>query len=165
MNPKLVILALLLMVACDQKQADTEAPKSESATPAPASSDAGARPPFAIADSSQIKTTASGLQYYIVEAGKGNVPKAGQNVMAHYHGLLPNGEVFDSSFDRNSPFTFQVGQGQVIAGWDEAFQLLSVGTKAILIIPGNLAYGERGSPPKIAPNQTLHFHVQVLAAQ
>ncbi|MBX3101734.1 MAG: FKBP-type peptidyl-prolyl cis-trans isomerase [Bacteroidetes bacterium] len=158
-------MGLLLLAACADKKPGTETAKEPApATTPQVTAETGTPPPYTIADSSQIKKTASGLQYYIVEEGKGNLPKAGQNVLAHYHGMLPNGEIFDSSFDRNTPFTFAVGQGQVIAGWDEAFQLLPVGTKAILIIPGDLAYGSHGSPPKIGPNQTLHFHVQVLGA-
>ena len=118
-------------------------------------------PPFPIADSSKIVTTASGLRYYIVQQGTGNKPKPGQKVMAMYHGLLANGDKFDSSYDRRQPFEFGLGQGQVIRGWDEGFQYLSVGTKAILIIPPDLGYGAQ-STGNIPPNSTLYFHVELL---
>ena len=119
--------------------------------------------PYTITDSSKIDTLPSGLMIYIVEKGSGRVPQAGETVIAHYHGMLTNGKVFDSSFERGQPFVFQVGVGQVIKGWDEAFQKIPVGTKAILIIPPELGYGERGTGP-IPPNSTLIFHVELLGA-
>lgn len=118
-------------------------------------------PPFPIADSSKIVTTPSGLKYYIVQQGTGNKPRPGQKVIAMYHGLLTNGEKFDSSYDRKQPFDFTIGQGQVIRGWDEGFQLLSVGTKAILIIPPDLGYGAQPMG-NIPPNSTLIFHVELI---
>lgn len=117
--------------------------------------------PYEIKDSSLIQTYPSGLKIYIVEKGNGAIPKVGQTVIAHYHGVLPDGRVFDSSFERNQPFQFVVGKGQVIKGWDEAFQKLPVGTKAILIIPPELGYGDQQVGP-IPPNSTLIFHVEVL---
>ncbi|MFN8923235.1 MAG: FKBP-type peptidyl-prolyl cis-trans isomerase [Sphingobacteriia bacterium] len=147
---------------------DTQSADAETvALPGPdAKSQAGdstGRPPYAIADSSQIVTTASGLQYYVVSKGAGNIPKPGYSILAHYHGMLADGSVFDSSFDRGQPFNFTLGQGQVIKGWDEAFGLLPVGTRAILIIPAGLAYGDQDRP-NIPGGSTLYFHVQLLAA-
>jgi len=116
-----------------------------------------------IVDSTKVKTTKSGLKYIIVEEGTGNVPKKGEKVIANYHGMLTDGSVFDSSFDRGQPFEFNVGQNQVIKGWDEGFQLFKVGTRARLIIPSELGYGAQGSPPKIPGGATLWFDVQLLA--
>ena len=78
-------------------------------------------------EASQIKTTKSGLKYVIIEEGKGAIPKTGQTISAHYHGVFQDGKVFDSSFQRGQPFSTQIGVGQVIKGWDEAFQMLKVG--------------------------------------
>lgn len=113
-------------------------------------------------DSAKLKTTDSGMMYQIVEEGDGQVPQKGQTVIANYHGTLPSGDVFDSSFERGQPFQFPLGQGRVIKGWDEAFAMFPVGTKAILILPPDLAYGERGAPPNIPPNATLRFDVELL---
>jgi len=117
--------------------------------------------PFEIQDSSRIQVYPSGLKIYLVEKGSGVIPKPGETVIAHYHGMLEDGRVFDSSFERNEPFQFVLGQGQVIKGWDEAFQKLPVGSKAILIIPPELGYGDQQVGP-IPPNSTLIFHVEVL---
>jgi FKBP-type peptidyl-prolyl cis-trans isomerase len=120
-------------------------------------------PPWPV-DSSQIKTTASGLRYFIYKQGEGRIPQAGEKVVAHYHGLLTNGQKFDSSFDRGKPFSFSVGQGQVIKGWDEGFALLPVGTRAVLFIPPTLGYGSRDMGV-IPPNSDLVFHVELLEIQ
>jgi FKBP-type peptidyl-prolyl cis-trans isomerase len=102
---------------------------------------------------------------YIVEEGKGNMPKQGRKIRAHYHGTLLTGKKFDSSFERGAPFEFTLGQGQVIKGWDEAFARMKVGTKAVLILPPDLAYGERGAGANIPPNSTLRFDVELLDAE
>lgn len=120
-------------------------------------------PPFTIADSSKIVTTASGMKYYIVHLGEGNVPRPGQKIQAMYHGMLLDKTVFDSSYDRKQPFDFTVGQGQVIKGWDEAFTTFPVGTKAVIILPPDIAYGNQ-STGKIPANSTLVFHVELLGA-
>lgn len=106
-------------------------------------------------------TTASGLKYAVTSPGTGEAPTAGQVVIAHYTGTLPDGTVFDSSRERNTPFAFTLGRKQVIKGWDEGFALLHVGDKATLIVPPELAYGDkqRGSIP---PNSTLRFEVELL---
>jgi FKBP-type peptidyl-prolyl cis-trans isomerase FklB len=104
-----------------------------------------------------VTTTASGLQYKILKEGKGAKPKAGDTVSVNYKGTLPNGQVFDES---KEPVTFPV-EG-VIPGWVEALQLMPVGSKWQLVIPPNLAYGENGMPPTIAPNQVLVFEVELL---
>lgn len=107
-----------------------------------------------------VTTTANGLQYEILKAGDGPKPTADQNVKCHYHGTLIDGTVFDSSVDRGEPATFNVSQ--VIPGWTEALQLMPVGSKWKLYIPGELAYGERGAGRDIGPNETLIFEVELL---
>ena|GEM_PF-2730445 len=90
-------------------------------------------------------TTPSGLTYLITKTGKGRQPKTGEIVVINYTGTLTNGSKFDSSHDRAQPFSFKLGVGQVIKGWDEGVSHLRVGDQAILVIPGELAYGSRGA--------------------
>lgn len=113
----------------------------------------------------KVVKTPSGLQYFDIEPGKGPTPVAGSKVTVHYTGWLLNKKKFDSSLDRREPFSFQLGQGMVIAGWDEGVASMRVGGKRRLVIPGNLAYGQRGFPPDIPPNATLVFDVQLLKFQ
>ena len=108
-------------------------------------------------------TKPSGLKIEINTEGDGEKPQSGQTVVAHYHGTLEDGTKFDSSFDRNQPFSFPVGQGRVIKGWDEGISLLSVGEKAKFLIPGNLAYGEMGAGGIIPPNADLIFDVELVS--
>lgn len=109
-------------------------------------------------------TTASGLKVKITEKGNGKQVIKGDKVTANYTGTLEDGKKFDSSKDRNQPFSFKVGTGQVISGWDEGFQLLSIGDKATFTIPSNLGYGANGAAGVIPPNATLFFDVEVLDA-
>ena len=106
--------------------------------------------------------TNSGLEYVITEHGRGVLATAGSRVKVHYTGKLEDGTKFDSSLDRNEPFTFELGAGMVIKGWDEGFLLLHVGDKATLKIPPHLGYGERGAGSAIPPNATLIFEVELL---
>ena len=99
-----------------------------------------------------------------MEEGQGDFPTTGQNILINYHGMLTDGKVFDSSFDRGSPFSFLLGQGRVIRGWDIGIAKLRFGSKGILIIPPEIGYGEFGSPPNIPGNATLVFHVELLGA-
>jgi FKBP-type peptidyl-prolyl cis-trans isomerase FklB len=110
-----------------------------------------------------IKTTASGLQYKVIKSGTGATPKATDTVKVHYHGTLIDGTVFDSSVQRGEPVTFPVGR--VIAGWTEALRLMKVGDKWQLFIPAKLAYDEQSRPPKIGPNSTLLFEVELLGIE
>lgn len=116
---------------------------------------------FEVADADYV-TTASGLKYRDLEAGQGQTPQNGQSVTVHYTGTLTNGSKFDSSRDRDRPFTFRIGVGQVIKGWDEGVATMRVGGRRELLIPPELAYGSRGAGGVIPPNATLVFDVELL---
>ncbi len=107
-----------------------------------------------------VKTTASGLQYEVIKAGEGAKPVPTDKVNVHYHGTLINGKVFDSSVQRGEPITF--GVQEVIKGWTEGLQLMSVGSKFKFFIPSELAYGDNGAGPDIGPGETLVFEVELL---
>lgn len=109
----------------------------------------------------EVETTASGLQYEVLNEGNGSAPSASDQVKVHYHGTLIDGTVFDSSVRRGEPATF--GVTQVISGWVEALQLMPVGSKWKLYIPSNLAYGANGAGQHIGPHTTLIFEVELLA--
>jgi FKBP-type peptidyl-prolyl cis-trans isomerase len=106
--------------------------------------------------------TASGLRYKMIQTGSGAKAEKGKTVSVHYEGSLPSGQVFDSSFKRNQPIDFQLGVGQVIAGWDEGIALLKVGDKARFVIPSNLGYGSAGAGGVIPPDATLIFDVELM---
>ena len=107
-------------------------------------------------------TTESGLKYIVEVFGTGELPKAGDKVKVHYTGTLEDGTKFDSSHDRNKPFEFSLGLGQVIKGWDEGIAAMKPGGKRKLIIPSELGYGERGAGKLIPPGATLIFDVELL---
>jgi FKBP-type peptidyl-prolyl cis-trans isomerase len=106
--------------------------------------------------------TASGLKYVDQAVGTGDVAVAGKTVSVHYTGWLENGKKFDSSVDRGQPFSFPLGAGRVIKGWDEGVQGMKVGGKRKLTIPSDLGYGSRGAGGVIPPNATLIFDVELL---
>jgi FKBP-type peptidyl-prolyl cis-trans isomerase len=116
-------------------------------------------------DTSNLTTTATGLQYKDVTAGTGAEAKEGDTVSVHYTGWLTDGTKFDSSVDRGQPFSFPLGAGSVIAGWDEGVAGMKVGGKRILVIPSNLGYGPSGATGVIPPNATLIFEVELLDVQ
>jgi len=109
--------------------------------------------------------TESGLRYQIIQKGSGAQASQGKEISVHYKGQLPDGRVFDSSYDRKQPIDFTVGIGQVIKGWDEGLQLLQVGDKARLVIPSHLAYGSQGAGGVIPPDATLIFDVELMAVK
>lgn len=124
--------------------------------------DANADPAAALG---KTVTTATGLQYVDLVLGTGVSPTPGRNVTVHYVGSFPDGKKFDSSRDRNKPFVFPIGAGRVIEGWDEGVMSMKVGGKRKLIIPPDLAYGERGAGGVIPPNATLVFEVELLGVK
>lgn len=139
------ILLLILAVGCDQGEKMS------------VSSDQ----PRKIADSEFVETS-TGLKYSEIKAGSGETAKSGDLVSVHYSGWLTDGKRFDSSVLRQKPFSFPLGQGQVIAGWDEGVAGMHIGGIRQLIIPPDLGYGERGAGGAIPPGATLVFEVELL---
>jgi peptidylprolyl isomerase len=121
------------------------------------------------ADAQPVTTTSSGLKIIDIKIGTGPSPKPGQTCVMNYTGWLydneKKGAKFDSSLDRNQPFSFPIGQHQVIAGWDEGVASMKVGGKRTLIIPPELGYGARGAGAVIPPNATLIFDVELLSVK
>ncbi len=111
------------------------------------------------------KTTNSGLEFYIIEEGTGEAAEAGKTVAVHYYGILEDGTKFDASYERGEPIEFQLGAGMVIPGWEEGISQLREGSKAQLVIPPYLAYGEQGAGSAVPPNATLIFDVEVVAVR
>ena len=149
------------LAALQQATQQAQAEKRNSAMQA--NLDAAAASLTANAEQEGIVVTESGLQYKVLTAGDGASPAADDTVTVHYEGRLFDGTVFDSSIERGEPATFPVGG--VIAGWTEALQLMSVGSKWQLFIPADLAYGENGAGNVIQPNSALVFDVELLAIQ
>jgi FKBP-type peptidyl-prolyl cis-trans isomerase len=113
-------------------------------------------------DTASMARTPSGLRHQDLAKGQGAEAREGSTATVHYTGWLPNGEKFDSSRDRNEPFSFKLGAGQVIAGWDEGVAGMKVGGRRKLVIPPSLGYGTAGAPPDIPPGATLVFDVELL---
>jgi hypothetical protein len=136
-------------------------PATVGGTPAAPAPPTGSVNPGALAPATvgTVQTTYSGLKYEVLRAGTGARPSSYNRVKVHYHGYLPDGTVFDSSVQRGQPATF--GLNQVIAGWREGIPLMQEGAKYRFTVPPHLAYGQRGMPPKIGPNQTLMFDVEL----
>ena len=107
----------------------------------------------------------SGLKYIDVEVGEGPVAVSGKEVTVHYTGTFPNGKKFDSSVDRGEPFTFKLGAGRVIKGWDEGVAGMRIGGKRKLFIPPALAYGKKGAGRVIPPDAELYFEVELLGVE
>ena len=120
----------------------------------------GDQPSFVLPDEASTTTTSSGLRYEMVEDGSGAAPSAKDTVTVHYAGWTTGGQLFDSSYKRGDPATF--GLDRVIPGWTEGVQLMKPGATYRFVIPPNLAYGSRGAPPVIGPDETLVFQVQLL---
>ncbi len=135
----------LILAACGDSQ-QTEAPNA----------------PAQVAETSYT-TTGSGLKYHDFAVGNGAAPRSGQTVEVHYTGWLVDGRMFDSSIVKGTPFSFVLGQGRVIAGWDEGVATMKVGGRRQLVIPPNLGYGSQGAGGGvIPPNATLIFEVELL---
>ena len=130
------------------------------ARPPAASTESQAEPGASDPDApEEFTATESGLKYRILRKSDGRKPTAADTVLCHYKGTLDDGTVFDSSYDRGEPIDFPLNG--VIKGWTEGLQLIGEGGMIELEIPGDLGYGQRGSPPKIPPNATLHFIVEL----
>ena len=168
-----VVLTLAALTACGRSGPEpTVAPPpvataaldvvtTDAVTTIPAAAPVASPTPL---DPEKTVTTASGLQYTEVVAGSGPQPQPGDVVTVHYTGKLQDNTIFDSSFERNEPIRFPLGQGMVIPGWDEGIGLMHEGGQAILVIPPDLAYGERGAGGGvIPPNATLIFDVQLVS--
>jgi FKBP-type peptidyl-prolyl cis-trans isomerase FkpA len=113
----------------------------------------------------QLTQTSSGLKYKVINEGTGQQAKSGDKIEVNYYGALTDGKMFDNSFQRGETFSFQVGMGQVIPGWDEGLLLLKEGGSAIFFIPAELGYGAQGSPPVIPANAELIFYVDFIKIQ
>jgi peptidylprolyl isomerase len=149
----LLLMTAVLIFACSQKDASV-------VTPGLGGETASEKHPAN--NSNQTITTPSGLQYEDLVAGSGDSPKKGKKVTVHYTGWLMNGTKFDSSLDRNEPFVFTIGAGEVIPGWDEGVMTMKIGGKRKLIVPASLGYGAAGAGGVIPPNATLVFEVILL---
>lgn len=145
------LIATLTLVACTSGETPS-APQAMPTTAAPITSNAP-------------RTTASGLIIETLATGSGPAAKSGDKVSVHYTGWLTNGTKFDSSRDRNEPFSFRLGTGHVIPGWDEGVAGMQPGGKRRLTVPAHLAYGSRGAGGVIPPNAVLIFEVELLAIQ
>lgn len=143
-------IAATVIFACSQKDSTTVETKKEGDVQ------------MNTAGSDRMVKTSSGLQYEDIVGGSGASPSPGKKVTVHYTGWLVDGKKFDSSVDRNEPFVFQIGVGQVIPGWDEGVMTMKIGGKRKLIIPSNLGYGANGAGGVIPPNATLVFEVVLL---
>lgn len=164
-----VACAALVGVGCgddDDSTTDTaESPTTQAESPAPTESSSGGKktkPKVTVPAGAPPKE----LEIEEIEEGTGPTAEAGDEVTVQYVGVgYDSGEEFDSSWSRSEPFTFGLGAGQVIPGWDQGVEGMKVGGRRELIIPPNLAYGATGSPPVIGPNETLIFVIDLLAVE
>jgi FKBP-type peptidyl-prolyl cis-trans isomerase len=154
-----IAVSLLVLSACE-RVAELESRPRSTATPEPAASvDV---PANTAAPAAGDAGAAAELEKEDVKVGTGPAAKKGDTVKVHYTGTLLDGTKFDSSRDRDEPFQFTLGAGMVIQGWDEGVPGMKKGGKRKLTIPGPMAYGKRGSPPKIPPDATLRFDVELV---
>jgi len=175
MFQKLIPIALLLLAGCSETEEALQPEAAQAQEPAremqvspevseskvAAEQDPGQAYLHINAQKSGVKVMASGLQFEIIESGEGRSPTATSTVVTHYHGTFVNGDVFDSSVDRGTPAEFPVNR--VIAGWTEALQMMKEGDKWRLVLPPEIAYGERGAAGGlIPPNTVLVFEVELI---
>ena len=146
-----LLVALFVLAACGEEAGDEE---TDAAAPAEQED----------CDTSE-RTTDSGLVIQDIECGSGDEAQSGEAVTVHYVGTLEDGTQFDSSRDRDEPFTFPLGAGQVIPGWDEGVAGMKPGGVRKLTIPPDLAYGPAGRPPVIPPNATLIFEIELIESK
>jgi len=156
----------LALVACGGEAGEDAGPAEgggevASEVPAPAPIATEYAPELGV-DLAAMEETPSGLRYVVVEDGSGEVAEPGDHVVVHYTGWLPSGKKFDSSRDRDEPFSFPLGAGRVIAGWDEGVAGMAVGERRRLVIPPDLGYGAAGAGAVIPPDATLVFDVELL---
>jgi peptidylprolyl isomerase len=152
-------LVVTLAAGCGGNGEESSPTSSASQTPSASGTQPAGGPP---AVSGEPTTTASGLQFIDIKVGDGNSPQTGQTVVVHYTGWLADGTKFDSSVDRGQPFSFIIGTGKVIKGWDEGVATMKVGGKRRLIIPPELGYGAAGYPGTIPANAQLIFDVELI---
>jgi peptidylprolyl isomerase len=162
---------ILIALACTALAAagcgsDEEQPASSTSTPeaatTPAETPAATKPEITVPKGKAPKK----LVVKDIKEGSGPVAEPGKNVQVQYVGIsFANGRQFDASWDRGEPFSFQLGAGQVIPGWDQGVAGMKVGGRRQLVIPPDLAYGKQGSPPAIGPNETLVFVIDLLGVQ
>lgn len=174
-TPFVVAAALFAIAACKSPSAETPKASEPAAAAAPQDKAAPAAVPAAekkevpvaanLTAGASAVTTPSGLKYEDMKVGEGAAPAVGQRVKVHYTGWLTDGKKFDSSVDRGQPFTFALGRGMVIKGWDEGVASMKIGGKRKLFIPPELGYGARGAGGVIPPNATLVFEVELLGAE
>ena len=172
-----MLIALLITASCGRNResgdAVTEAVPAPTASPAATTAattavkpaDAGPAPTLTPMDKDKTVTTSDGLQYTETIPGTGPKPNTGDIVFVHYTGALQDGTVFDSSVNRGQPLRFVLGTGQVIPGWDAGIAMMNEGGQAVLVIPPELAYGERGAGNVIPSNATLIFDVELVGVQ
>ncbi len=157
----LVLLALFSW-GCEESSSTQSSAPADSATPsATAKPSSSLKPPYPIADSTDFQMLTGGIKLYMIEKGTGAIPKAGSHVFINYHGMLTNGTVFDSSFDRGAAADFSLTQ--LIQGWQIGLTAVPTGSKIKLFIPPAYGYGERGSPPNIPPNADLIFDIELIS--
>jgi FKBP-type peptidyl-prolyl cis-trans isomerase len=152
-------LVATVAVACGDDGEKASPTPSASLTSSPSGAQTAGGPP---AVSGEPTKTASGLQFIDIKVGDGASPQTGQTVVVHYTGWLADGTKFDSSVDRGQPFSFIIGAGKVIKGWDEGVATMKVGGKRRLIIPPELGYGATGYPGSIPANAQLIFDVELI---
>jgi FKBP-type peptidyl-prolyl cis-trans isomerase FkpA len=156
---QLVLLAMLAVVTL--LAAQTTKTAAQKSAPAPKAT-ATPKPSGPTKVTGQPQSTASGVEYWDIKVGTGKTAVAGKKLSMHYTGWLTNGKKFDSSLDHDEPFSFTLGTGEVIKGWDEGVAGMKVGGKRQLKIPPAAGYGSRGAPPVVPPNATLIFDVELL---